>query len=214
MKKQFKLKDWLRDKSQKVVTRYGDPVRILCWDKKDKTYPILALVEENDDEELDCSYTINGTYFEKEKSGYDLFIETDESEDERIKNRILDVLQDCANIDIVHEEEHQHMINWIKRQSGKPTDPINGEDYGIDGIYHAIEILRKTIGAVEGYQSDDGILEHKIALETVKNLKDLPKWEVDENARKSKAIYVFSDTEYLYWNGYKIKIKDLWNKLK
>ena len=45
-----------------------------------------------------------------------------------------------------------------------------GEDYGIDSLWHATQILERTIGKVEGYQSDDGILEHRCAIEVVKRL--------------------------------------------
>jgi len=46
----------------------------------------------------------------------------------------------------------------------------NGEDYGIDSLYHAKRILEKTLGKVDGYQSDDGILEHKCAITVLKRL--------------------------------------------
>lgn len=49
-------------------------------------------------------------------------------------------------------------------------EKYNGEDYGIDSLYHAQRILEKTLGKVDGYQSDDGILEHKCAITAVKKL--------------------------------------------
>ena len=56
-----------------------------------------------------------------------------------------------------------------------------GENYGIDGLYHAISILKKTLGKVDGYQSDDGILEHKCAINAVKELyEQKPAWS-EEN---------------------------------
>lgn len=57
----------------------------------------------------------------------------------------------------------------LEKQDEKVTN-INGEDYGIDGLYHAINILEKTVGKVAGYQSDDGILSHKAAINAVKEL--------------------------------------------
>ena len=67
-------------------------------------------------------------------------------------------------------------------ESVQPELP-NGEDYGIDSLYHAERILEKTLGEVEGYQSNDGILEHKCAIEAVKRLyNQKPAWsEEDEN---------------------------------
>jgi hypothetical protein len=52
----------------------------------------------------------------------------------------------------------------------KSVELPKGEDYGIDGLYAAVDILKKTLGKVDGYQSDDGILEHKCAITAVKKL--------------------------------------------
>jgi hypothetical protein len=73
----------------------------------------------------------------------------------------------------------------LKKIEQSPVEDINGEDYGIDGLYAAMDILNKTIGQVEGYQSDDGILEHKAAMTAVKKLYEQQKpaeWsEEDKN---------------------------------
>lgn len=64
------------------------------------------------------------------------------------------------------------------------NEEVNGEDYSIDSLFHAQRILEKTLGKVDGYQSDDGILEHKCAISTVKKLyeKKPTAWtEEDEN---------------------------------
>lgn len=45
----------------KIVTRDGDSVRILCWDKKDKTYPIAALVDNGSEEDFK-TYTNEGVW--------------------------------------------------------------------------------------------------------------------------------------------------------
>ena len=52
----------------------------------------------------------------------------------------------------------------------KPAELPKSEDYGIDGLYAALDILQKTLGKVEGYQTDDGIIEHKCAISAVKEL--------------------------------------------
>ena len=62
------------------------------------------------------------------------------------------------------------------------TDLPNGEDYGIDGLYAAVDILQKTLGNVNGYQTDDGILEHECAISAVKKLyEQKPAWS-EENS--------------------------------
>lgn len=52
MRKQFDLSLWLQDKSRKVVTRDGNPVRIVCWDLK-SCKPIIAAIQWNQEKE-DC----------------------------------------------------------------------------------------------------------------------------------------------------------------
>ena len=54
----------------------------------------------------------------------------------------------------------------------KPIEEVDGDDYGIDGLWHAVRILENTLSKVEGYQSDDGILEHKAAITAVKKLQE------------------------------------------
>ena len=64
----------------------------------------------------------------------------------------------------------------------KELKKIEQSCYHNDGLYYAIDILEKTLGKVEGYQSDDGIIEHQTAIETVNALyHKKPAWgEEDE----------------------------------
>ena len=73
-------------------------------------------------------------------------------------------------------------------------EEYNGEDYGIDCLFHAQRILEKTLGRVEGYQTDDGILSHKCAITAVKKLyRQKPTWS-EEDEHKVKDIIYFLDT--------------------
>ena len=59
----------------------------------------------------------------------------------------------------------------LRKIEQKPqTELPKGEDYAIDGLWQAIQILEHSLGEVDGWQSDDGILEHKCAIEAVKRL--------------------------------------------
>ena len=61
--------------------------------------------------------------------------------------------------------------NAGKKELKKIEDEeYNGEDYGIDGLWHAMNILEKTLGKVSGYQTDDGFLSHQCAITAVKKL--------------------------------------------
>lgn len=70
--KQFDLDEYISDPSKKVITRDGKDVRILCTDKKDENYPIVALIDTDNGEEL-YSYTKRGTTVLGRYKSKDLF---------------------------------------------------------------------------------------------------------------------------------------------
>ena len=72
--KPFNLEEYLTNPSKKVVTREGKPVRIICTNRLDEKYPVIALVN-NENSEICCSYTTFGKlYIDKNKdSELDLF---------------------------------------------------------------------------------------------------------------------------------------------
>lgn len=58
-----------------VTTRSGCPVRILCYDKKNEKYPIVALTEcKNDNREVCRSFTFKGREYGANESDYDLML--------------------------------------------------------------------------------------------------------------------------------------------
>lgn len=70
--KPFNLEEYLKNPSQKVVTRDGREVRIICTDMKSE-YPLIALVtDKKDNTESPFVYTKNGRYFFEETNN-DLF---------------------------------------------------------------------------------------------------------------------------------------------
>lgn len=48
--------------------------------------------------------------------------------------------------------ELSELDNLMLEKQGEKVTNINAEDYGIDGLYHAIKILEGTVGKVTGYQ--------------------------------------------------------------
>ena len=75
--KRFSLKEYLANTSQKVVTRDGKHVRILCTDAKGD-YPIVGLIyyPHGDEREIPENYTENGScYIDNDESSSDLFFE-------------------------------------------------------------------------------------------------------------------------------------------
>ena len=70
--KQFSIKDYLANPSRKVVTRYGNHVRILCTDVKDK-YPIVGVADLGNNREDTYTFTQDGAYIEGCEDERDLF---------------------------------------------------------------------------------------------------------------------------------------------
>lgn len=74
--KEFSLEEYLKNPDREVVTRSGEPVRIICTDRKlnGEGYPIVALVENDKGNESVESYTIDGNWWGKGlKGNFDLF---------------------------------------------------------------------------------------------------------------------------------------------
>lgn len=104
----------------------------------------------------------------------------------------------------------------VKKIKQEQTELPNGEDYGIDSLYHAARILEKTLGEVDGYQSDDGILEHKCAIEAVKRLyKQKPAWSEEDEEKINKLLQFVQNMEDFQAipNRYK-QYKDILKSLK
>ena len=61
--KQFNLEEYLANPSRKVITRRGLNARIICTDRKDLIYPIVALIETKSGGESLQYYTKDGKYY-------------------------------------------------------------------------------------------------------------------------------------------------------
>ena len=70
--KEFNLTEYLKNPSQKVVTRDGREVRIICTDAK-QDYPIIALVKINEETETTIYLKENGRWNEGVEDEWDLF---------------------------------------------------------------------------------------------------------------------------------------------
>lgn len=80
--KQFNLEEYLANPSRNVVTRDGRSAKIICTDRKNLNYPIVALIENKyaEGEGLQC-YTKEGKiYLGNGLSGVDLFFAPEKHE--------------------------------------------------------------------------------------------------------------------------------------
>ena len=123
-----------------------------------------------------------------------IFPELKVNDDERIRKHLIGVVElYYGNTD---EQEKKDCLAWLEKQCGqKPAEEVNGEDYGIDGLYHAQRILERTLGKVDGYQSDDGILEHKCAITAVKKLyeKKPTEWSEEDEGFLNLLLAIFTN---------------------
>lgn len=69
--KEFNLNEYLKDLSQKVVTKDGRKVRIICTNAKNE-FPVIVLIT-NDDKEVLMDYNNNGKVSPDEMTDLDLF---------------------------------------------------------------------------------------------------------------------------------------------
>ena len=112
--KQFNLEEWLQDKSRKVVTRDGRPVRIICTDANEET-PIAVLVTVNDmgqDKLATALYTKDGRYGSG-NSSYDLFFADEEEELTELQKTLE---EDCDYYVKLYNEGYtrEELREWIK----------------------------------------------------------------------------------------------------
>lgn len=67
--KPFSIKEHLEHPDWKVVTREGEPVRILCTDLDDNDYPVAAATKNRHVDR----YTVDGLFQAGKETKYDLF---------------------------------------------------------------------------------------------------------------------------------------------
>lgn len=71
---QFNLEEYVKNPDRKVVTRDCKSVRIICTNKKDERYPVVALVQDkNSNCEKTHHYTIGGKWIIEDDNSEDLF---------------------------------------------------------------------------------------------------------------------------------------------
>ena len=79
--KQFNIEEYLKNPSRKVVTRDGRNVRIICTDRRDLNFPIIALIENiSGGGEKACSYTKDGRHYTDCSDIFDLFFAPEKHE--------------------------------------------------------------------------------------------------------------------------------------
>ena len=79
--KLFNLEEYLKNPSKKVITRDGKDARIICTDRRDLNFPIVALVaKELRKGETARYYTKDGKFYITGSCDFDLFFATEKHE--------------------------------------------------------------------------------------------------------------------------------------
>ena len=79
--KQFSLEEYLKNPSRKVVTRDGRNTRIICTDRRDLNFPIIALIENISGKgEKAYSYTKEGWNYDYCSDNLELFFAPEKHE--------------------------------------------------------------------------------------------------------------------------------------
>ena len=114
--KRFSLEEYLKNPSKKVVTRMGRKVRIICTDREDSIYPVVALIKDDKREsEILVAYTKDGIPAEYNEAYYTLFFAPEKhegwiniyKEDEGLKGEYIYPSEKEAS------NEGKHIYNYI-----------------------------------------------------------------------------------------------------
>lgn len=204
IKPKFKVDDWIIDNKNRVgiIVRILDGHYIISFDGREVQIPfewegkLFRKWTIQDAKDGDVLVASDGSLFilakVKDNSAYYHFsLWKNGSKEISDGNHSLENAKGCHPATKEQRTElflkmHEAGYEWDaeKKELKKIEDEeYNGEDYGIDSLYHAQRILEKTLGSVDGYQTDDGILSHKCAITAVKKLyEQKPAWsEEDEN---------------------------------
>ena len=114
--KEFDLNEYLKNPSQKVALRSGSDVRIICTDKKGE-FPIVALVEDDDDEgEFTICYRKTGRFLIERESPNDLvFAPTKQEGWVNIYRSDNDTKRSVGNVYPSEKEAKEHKVfGYIK----------------------------------------------------------------------------------------------------
>lgn len=105
--KQFSLEKYLENPSRKVVTRRGNPVRILCTDRKhgEDDLPIVFLEECSNGGEFLLTCKSDGTADYPYATLYDLFFADEEEELTEFEKKLKEVLYEHATTNTSSEEK-------------------------------------------------------------------------------------------------------------
>ena len=213
----IKYRPEIESGEMKVQTRDGREVRIVCWDATDVTFPIMGYIK---NEFRPDSWMCDGSYFMGDESCSDLVLVPveDESEDERIRERLMNAITTSAQFTYALQKagfEEKEVLAWLERQK----DSVSNAKY-IEDVAYAFEDGRKK-GIEEQKEQKPSIFPpglgeahfNPILSEQILS-KQKPSWsEEDENVYNGliKQLERTMNKEDIYEiskvNGYKVWLR-------
>lgn len=185
---QFSLEKYIENPNSKVVTRRGNPVRIICTDRKhgEDDLPIVFLEEcHNGEFLLACRKDGRSDTYD---TPYDLFFADEKKELTEFEEKLVDLVSGWCDSHLETPEE------YINKHSQTLLDLARKE------IEKEIikEVEQKVINNTYAYQNgyENGKQDA---------LKDLPKWRRDCFFINITSVV----DDRLYYNGYYIDINEL-----
>ena len=162
----IKYRNKIESGEYKVETRNGKPARIICWNKRDKYYPIIALYVNDSRYETFASYNDKGEYYLGSDDERNLFIVTPEPELTEFECAMLRYLQDGANaksdekieeltkkhsaelLAIARKEIEKDLPRWKEAERDYDSDTIDfaikyPHDGGDHDDYFTIEVTNR-----------------------------------------------------------------------
>ena len=164
-----KFKPQIESGEYKVETRDGHPARIVCWDKKSRIHPIIALVTNSEGNENTRWVTEKGcVYAVGTKADDDLFIITPEPELSEFENACIQLYQDGCSDGLAGDRlcnealkvASADLLNLAKKEALKELQ----ENLYFNDIFRVPEWLREILVTTK----ENGKKEA---------LKDLPRWK-------------------------------------
>lgn len=176
------------EKEGRVVTRDGNPVRIICWDAKDKDFPIVGLIDVGK-REISHIYKNNGSFsYDTREDCHDLFLEVPD-EQEFKEGCVIVFRDDCGDYLSILKSITDTAVNLYALTTSK-QELLS---YGID-VHCNIDAIRLATP------------------EERQQLIDVLKKDNSDKAREYLKRFFGIETGYKFEPFDKVLVKDFSNK--
>ena len=193
---QFNLDKWLQDKSRKLCTRNGNIAEIIYTNGKG-AFPVIV-IDPYEEETEPWRVTENGKFFlNGDDDELDIFFADEEEELTEFEKELYALYR---SIDVVQNYYSEEEVKyWVKTDAPKLFNLARKE------LKKSFVLLAK-----EDYQT-------AFDLGKTEALKEFPKLEKTKNVIDPTIPVMYTNAEsmktYVEYNGYRLRINDLFEKL-